>query len=114
MLSICNPTIAASTCSTVKTFAVPSPSVVPLDISTTKSALAGISGFPPRSTLTNFIPLFSGAGTKVIVHDVPVCNPIPDKETGFAIVLWSSSISHLSKLIEKFSLPKMQFFLLTF
>ena len=61
---------------------------MPLEISTTWSISAFISGQPSTSILLNLIPKSSPAGLKVIVVSTPVCRPTPVHEVSVAIVLW--------------------------
>src|SRR5690606_34491668 len=75
--SMPRPWTAASTCSTVCTSAVPSPSTVRRSVAWTAERCAGISGAPGRSVRRKTMPRPAGAGSKVSEVALPVWSPVP-------------------------------------
>ena len=78
--------MADNKCSTVETFTLFEIKVVDKVVSPTFSgqAFIEISGF--TSVLVNITPVFDGAGIRVKVIFLPVCNPIPVAFIVFFIV----------------------------
>ena len=72
------PTNAARTCSTVLTFTPLSSSVVPLEVSVTRSQSALITGSPGKSTRLNWKPNPALAGCSTMSTKMPVCKPVPE------------------------------------
>ena len=80
---------------TILTNAPGIPITVPRDVSTTYSGFAGIIGLESKSIRLNLIPVFGSDGRTVAVVTLPVCNPLPEKETGCEIVRCFSDINIL-------------------
>ena len=86
-LSTPTPPKADIRCSIVAISAPPCSSVVDSVVSPTKLACAGISVTLFPYFLRNKIPVSGSAGCKVSVAFTPVCNPTPEADVLFLIVL---------------------------